>query len=1482
MNIPVRLILIVMAGFAVMNPVMAAEEASNPVMPQGLQQAYRAARHSIEPINAADPAQGYRTVNLDNHLRLSFHTNGIEVTPRVRPNADRSAQEPAWRWRMRLDDYGTEGNLRQPDAPVLSVEGDRISYQRGDLQEWYHNSLTGLEQGFTLQRPDWLGKGELVLSFALEGDLQARWQREGEALDFYTAQGAFAFSYDSLVAFDAQGQSLPAGMQLTETGLHLQVETAGAAWPVTIDPLIHIEDKLVPEADDSTASDRFGLSVDMDGNLAIIGSYGDDDIASNSGAAYIFERIGGTWIPLAKLKASDPEATDRFGVAVAIDGDTALVGAYLESPLAVSDAGSAYIFYRDEGGTDKWGEKKKLFASDKGEFDYFGSAVALDGDTALVGAYKDNTTAGNDAGSAYIFYRDKDGADNWGEQKKLVASDAAGSDVFGISVALHGDIALVGADSDDDAGSGSGSAYFFYRDWGGTDDWGQKKKVTSGDAAAGDRFGIAVAINGDTALIGAYHDGDAGANSGSAYIFYRNENGTDNWGQKKKLTASDAAGNDLFGYALAVDGDIALVGGNANGDNGPSSGSAYLYYRDEGGTDNWGGKKKLLAPDAAAGDQFGWAVALSGTTALVGADFGDSGVVNAGTAYVLEQDLGGLDNWGGQRKLAAVVDDRSANDIFGWSVAIDGDTALVGAAFADCTAGVDCGAAYVFTRAGTTWGQQAKLTAGVDADVFESFGYSVTLDGDTALVGANAVDCTAGNDCGAAYVFTRAGTTWGQQAKLTAGVDADVWDAFGSSVTLDGDTALVGAPNVDCTAGNDCGAAYVFTRAGTTWGQQARLTAGVDADVGDLFGDSVFLDGDTALVGANAVDCTAGTACGAAYVFTRTGTTWGQQAKLTTGVDADVGDLFGSSVTLDGDTALVGAPYVDCTAGINCGAAYVFTRAGTTWGQQARLTAGVDADIGDLFGSSVTLDGDTALVGAPNIDCAAGNDCGAAYVFQRLGLLWGQRKKLVSSDSATENFFGDSVFLDSDTALVGAVLVDCAAGNNCGAAYINRFECGFGGDILAGRWTMIGLPCEPPLADTVADILGDNLDISQYGYRWVVFRRDANTDSYVSMSLLDSLVHGEGYWVYSLDSAFWDVSGFLTEFTTSPDCGSLVGCYEIPLTAPDDALSDRYNMIGNPFSFPLNWSGVRVVVNGIAYKPHEASDMGYVDKNFWKYNGAGYDSFDDITLGMQGELDPHQSIWVRTLGGSSGKTVSLLIPAGQTFEPPLPPFAINNPVPAPGSFWNWNWSFSLISSAHAGNKPEKPGNKGGGEWYLRLIAEAPGEGLKDSNTVLGQLPDSYESWDKHDLPELAPLNSHFLTVVFPHADWPFEAGDFSSDFHALSGKEGDEWLFEVKSDDPWREIVLSWRGHYKIGHMWLEDVESGVRVNAVKDGALQAYTFNMNGQNSRLFRWVLGANGGKGKNRKLQSSDLTARRNQVKSSPPAQGQIGLPPGIERK
>jgi len=413
---------------------------------------------------------------------------------------------------------------------------------------------------------------------------------------------------------------------------------------------------------------------------------------------------------------------------------------------------------------------------------------------------------------------------------------------------------------------------------------------------------------------------------------------------------------------------------------------------------------KLLAGDAQASDYFGYSVAVSGDTVVVGASSASSA---AGAAYVFVRNG---TTWNEQQKLMA--SDAEAGDWFGTSVAVSGDTVVVGSRYED-EGGFYAGAAYVFVRNGTTWTEQDKLMAS-DAQAGDEFSYSVAVSGDTVVVGARGED-SGGSDAGAAYVFVRNGTSWVQQDKLMAS-DAQVYDWFGYSVAVSGDTVVVGAP-YEASGGFDAGAAYVFVRNGTAWSQQAKLTAS-DAEAYDWFGYSVAVAGDTVVVGAYGED-DGGTDAGAAYVFVHDGTSWDEQGKLMAS-DAQAYDYFGVSVAVSGNTVAIGAFHED-DGGISAGAAYVFVYDGTSWDEQAKLMAS-DAQANDQFGVSVAVSGDTVVVGAPYED-SGGSDTGAAYVFVPGYTVQANVNGLAGTGLVLQNNGGDDLAISADGTHVFATLL---------------------------------------------------------------------------------------------------------------------------------------------------------------------------------------------------------------------------------------------------------------------------------------------------------------------------------------------------------------------------------------------------------------------------------------------------------------------------
>ncbi len=1069
---------------------------------------------------------------------------------------------------------------------------------------------------------------------------------------------------NSVASGEASALTAPAApVNLTAMPLDMQVQLTWddpANTTITKYELLQLAEESGLIASDGALNDRFGVSVAVDNDTAVVGAfqptYTDPDTSldvSRPGAAYVYIKdSNGAWSQQAKLTASDGADGDEFGISVAVDGDTVVVGARGN----VSKTGAIYVFTKPSDGD--WTStitETKLTATGGAADDLFGASVALYGEsTIVIGAPGDqNSVGGTDVstGSAYVFTRNSETGE-WSQNAKLTASNAGADDLFGNSVGVDDDTIAVGAyGKDGNSLTDSGLVYVFVKSGGAA--WAtttETVQLRASDRAANDNFGRSVAVDGNTIVVGASGDrntvGGTEVSTGSAYVFTRPDNGWTNSAgtETAKLTASDGADSDQFGRSVAVDGDTIVVGAHQNDDDGTDSGSIYVFIKPTNGWTDTTGTVKLTASNAATGDRFGIALALDGDTALVAAprndandDDDDTGndVLDAGSAYVFEikgwtdvpendannrfhavtgltNDItymfavravnpsgdgpastvtdvpmpapaapvilsatpgdgqvaltwddpeddtitkyqystdyiingGGNGNNGGATfsdipgsqadttaytvtglangtthtlavravndfgngmtsavtalmipaapKLSAAAGDgqvalswddpgnatiekyqlwrhaeiaklvegdgAATNDVFGNAVAVDGDTAVIGVP-GDVNNGVQTGAAFVFTKGTDGWSRRAKLIA-KDPEVGDQFGFSVALDGDTIVVGVLQDDLTAGEasgtaaaGAGSAYVFSNPTGGWvnwdgltdtakdGLTAKLIAG-DAAAGDEFGRSVAVDESTGTigVGAWRDDSNKGS----AYVFTKDSIGWSQAAKLTVSVPL-ANDYFGRSVALDGDTVLIGASGRD----SGKGAAYVFDKPGNGWTNTTTAANTVtklaasDGGTNDLFGVSVAIDGNTAVIGAELQEWV--------YVFIKESEGWVEKAKLSSD-DPDHdgrGNNFGNSVAVDGDIVVVGADGVDQSdAVNNTGAAYAFTKPSTGWADSNdatRLTGSDAAANDKFGGAVAVDGGTAMVGA---DNAAGtddldnsvSNAGAAYVFDIE----------------------------------------------------------------------------------------------------------------------------------------------------------------------------------------------------------------------------------------------------------------------------------------------------------------------------------------------------------------------------------------------------------------------------------------------------------
>jgi hypothetical protein len=375
-----------------------------------------------------------------------------------------------------------------------------------------------------------------------------------------------------------------------------------------------------------------------------------------------------------KLTASDEQVYDEFGKSVDVVDGVAIVGADFEADGG-NCAGAAYIFEQNNGGINNWGEVKKLTASDTCAYDHFGFSVAVASNVVIVGAcYKD---VGHETGAAYIFERNAGGINNWGEVKKLVPSDVQDYDHFGFSVGIDGGIAVVGAPAGVAGNSGGGKAYIFERDLV-SNEWHEVKKLTAFDPKEGDMFGESVGVAGYDVIVGAYR---ANNDRGSTYIFNR----MNDWGEVKKLTASNMPIGNQFGYSTAIAGEWAIVSAIGDNSQGYNTGAAYIFMRNQNGHNQWGEVKKLIASDAAEQKAFGVSVDISTNHMAIVADGLDSKV------YIFDGNSG----WAETNNL---MSPEKFNG-FGYSVGIFNDIAIVGA-YKENSVAAWSGSAYIYSIQG--------------------------------------------------------------------------------------------------------------------------------------------------------------------------------------------------------------------------------------------------------------------------------------------------------------------------------------------------------------------------------------------------------------------------------------------------------------------------------------------------------------------------------------------------------------------------------------------------------------------------------------------------------------------------------------------------------------------------------------------------------------------------------------------------------------
>lgn len=557
----------------------------------------------------------------------------------------------------------------------------------------------------------------------------------------------------------------------------------------------------------------------------------------------------------ATLAASDGAPKDTFGCSVSVSGGLGLVGAEVDDEKG-SASGSAYVFRNLDTATGHLTQSLKLTASDGAANEFFGNSVSVSGSLGLVTAYNDAFYTG----AAYIF-RDLDTATGTiTENAKLVASDGVASDRFGTSSSLSGSIALIGAPR-----GNSGAAYIFRNLDTATGTINENLKLIASDGAVGDYFGTSVSLNGGTGLVGAYLDDDKGTNSGSAYLFRNLDTATGTLNQSLKLNASDGAADDYFGFSVSHDGSLGLVGAYSDDDRGSASGSAYVFRDLDTASGSVTQSAKLTASDGAAGDNFGYFVSLSGSAGLVGAPFDNAKGGASGSAYLFIN----LDTASGSvtENVKLFASDGESADLFGVSVSLDGDNFIIGAQQSQYYAP---GKAYTGSVSSVTKldaGNASRTISGLsfiskdDWIIGQTTDYnSVTLSaGDTADVTASGKAVYIGQNAGSDYnMLAIDGILIATEVYIgsTAGNEGNTLQ-IDTSATFGAVTLRLAPENVFSLEGNYTNTAALFARLGPArlqvWDGDLNIWTNVTSQNAASLITLGFSDGYTAIQAIHAV-----------------------------------------------------------------------------------------------------------------------------------------------------------------------------------------------------------------------------------------------------------------------------------------------------------------------------------------------------------------------------------------------------------------------------------------------------------------------------------------------------------------------------------------------------------------------------------------------------------------------------------------------------
>ena len=854
----------------------------------------------------------------------------------------------------------------------------------------------------------------LLLPMTL-GGLRADLAADGSGNLVFTdpASGSPVLGYQGLKVWDADGKQLAAELRPGGDGFLIAINDGGARYPVSVDPLIiSLEQRI--DAGPRGDSYIFGEDVAIDGDsIAIAAPAYLQDFNTGSGAIYMFTRQSGVWTFQQFIRGHNPGNSQTFFARkVALEGDV----------LATTSVELHEVeIWGRQGGI--WTYQATLTGSDTVAADYFGSALAMEGNTIAVGAQYDSPS-GDYSGSVYVF--EKEG-NSW-QETKLVPVDGLAGDFFGSSLSLSGGLLLVGAPGRDFSPTITdiGLAYLFTNQ---TGSWSQQRAFAAGaQAVASGQFGNVVALEGNTLAITAAKDAGSPLN-GTVTVYSRSG---DVWTLQQRLVPGDHTQGSGYGMALAIRGDLLVVGAETDATLSADGGAAYIYTRSG---NVWTEGQKLLPVGIGENFRFGDSIAIDGGTLLIGRS-GDSTISSlAGSAYLYQNDG---TTWNFFQRIFPTSGGLA--DHFGLHLDVDGDSAVIGALDDDQDFGTSTGSAYIFKRRNGIWLLETKLYD-PDGQTGDRFGVSVGISGGTVIVGADFDDENNIANRGSAQIFVRVSEgNWARQGNkwlLEAGASSN----FGRAVAIDGNLAIVGAPNRNAGVGR----AWILSRSGTTWSMETQLVPAPGSDA-KAFGFSVAISGEAVAVGSPTldwyVDASGGNQvdAGAVWTFRRTGAATWTSERVFLALDPWEGAALGFSVAMSGDRLLMGAP--GCPPG--------WTGGVTNWTNRGKIfashygvggwTAGTEVTApetllnNDYFGFAIGMEGDRAVISAPG----RSTNTGKAFVYRNQGEVWIPQTDVIALSSASGHWYGASVAMSGNTVLIGAFGAGTLAGAEAGAAYVYR------------------------------------------------------------------------------------------------------------------------------------------------------------------------------------------------------------------------------------------------------------------------------------------------------------------------------------------------------------------------------------------------------------------------------------------------------------